>query len=297
MPAHTVWRPYHADARHHRQTTKRAPRIASVPPGSAGGFSVVCKRNKAVTEFDCKSGPKVTDRERRKWRSILCTDRQPPTCLRIARAQGALLGAEEHVPDNSHSKHHKYQADREEKQDRRPWFGLPGFSGRFDDNAVLFLHHKRRASFCRMTYPAGTKTGGARWFLHHKSCRDPAPVGNHPIKPKKNIGLREIRGTQHWGEIASGISADMSAKDESGQRGQQGPLRARVLNDCDYGQSHLSSEVGGQQQCGKCSGAENTDGGDKGVHLNVPSCCTKKAEPGCFAIASCAYRPTSFTRE
>jgi hypothetical protein len=35
---------------------------------------------------------------------------------RITISWRAPLGAEEHVPDNSHSKHHKYQADRQEKQ-------------------------------------------------------------------------------------------------------------------------------------------------------------------------------------
>ena len=55
-----------------------------------------------------------------------------------------------------------------------------------------------------------------------------------------------------------------------------------VLNDCDYGQSHLGSEVSGEHQCGKCSGAENTDSGDESGHLKYPLVLHEKAEPGLF---------------
>lgn len=60
----------------------------------------------------------------------------------------------------------------------------------------------------------------------------------------------------------------------------QGLQRTRVLNDCNYGQSHLGSEVGGEQY-GQCSGAENT-GGDECGHLNLPPCCRREGEPGLF---------------
>jgi hypothetical protein len=59
------------------------------------------------------------------------------------------------------------------------------------------------------------------------------------------------------------------------------PWASGPLNDCKYGQGHLSSKVRGEQ-CGKCSGAENTDGGDESGHLNVPSCCMRKTDLGLF---------------
>jgi len=55
----------------------------------------------------------------------------------------------------------------------------------------------------------------------------------------------------------------------------------RALNDCDNGQHDLGSEIR-VEQSGKCSGAENTDSGDESGHLDVPSCCNRKAEPGLF---------------
>jgi hypothetical protein len=51
------------------------------------------------------------------------------------------LGAEKDVPDRSHPNCHRDQADRQEKQNRRPPFRLPGLGRRFDDNSVLFRDH------------------------------------------------------------------------------------------------------------------------------------------------------------
>jgi hypothetical protein len=69
----------------------------------------------------------------------------------------------------------------------------------------------------------------------------------------------------------------------------------RALNDCDNGQSHLGSEVRGEQ-CDKCSGGENTDSGDESGHLNVPSFRRRKAEPGLFQCCF-ASRQNDFVHE
>lgn len=60
----------------------------------------------------------------------------------------------------------------------------------------------------------------------------------------------------------------------------------RPLNYCDYGQRQLGSEVRGAEQCSKCSGAENADGGDQSGHRDVPRITKGRLIPDCFRIAS-----------
>jgi hypothetical protein len=99
--------------------------------------------------------------------------KQGPSLCKLATYK-AILTSEKHEPNTGESYHSDTYADDKQHQDGRTWFGLTGFRCRFDNDAVLLLHHDPNLNFgVRSARPGLSQCPVARrpLFRSHRNRR------------------------------------------------------------------------------------------------------------------------------